>query len=535
MTTRRWLLLGVFSLTPLLNCGEKEIDAPPITDGKGDSSVMAAILNFEFDGELLTDSYSLESAVTQQVFYTVGPLNAENSVGRLDKMLISNVSSTPEGHLKRVTYHAILPVAWGQRSNIPQEWTFSLLRDVSWGGQSAFFEKYKGTCVEPAAHDMSAGIFWYFYRTDASGCSLEEKDVTVVKATVSPSPNETSGMFPEYHKVWEDNALNVVAIFGKNEPTATEYDVGISAYTEFVRGALRNLGAYSPKTTPEVLPANFGKTPEIAIEATLPDGKTVKVNAFLVGRMTETTAEFDARYHALSPTADLIAYNGHSGVGANIRALARKGSWVKGQYVVVFMNGCDTYAYQDSALADAHRLVNPDEVTGNKYVDLVLNAMPAYFSSDAPATLALFNGLLSYQEPRTYQNIFNDIDSAQVVLVSGEQDNVFVPGYPGDGSPAVTDWSGLEESFTIARGAETRFDTPKLPPGRYRFELSGSGNSDLYMRVGTQATQKVWDCRPNRSGGQESCQVDLPTAAPISLLVRGIDASSDVKLIGKRL
>jgi hypothetical protein len=44
------------------------------------------------------------------------------------------------------------------------------------------------------------------------------------------------------------------------------------------------------------------------------------------------------------------------------------------------------------------------------------------------ATLALVRGLLQVDEPMTYEEMVANIDSAEVVLVSGEQDNEFVPG-----------------------------------------------------------------------------------------------------------
>ena len=84
------------------------------------------------------------------------------------------------------------------------------------------------------------------------------------------------------------------------------------------------------------------------------------------------------RYEGLTPTADYIVYNGHSGLGQNVRDLARRGAWNTGQYAIVFMNGCDTYAYIDSALAEAHADVNPDDPDGTKYLDIVANAMPSY-------------------------------------------------------------------------------------------------------------------------------------------------------------
>ncbi len=45
----------------------------------------------------------------------------------------------------------------------------------------------------------------------------------------------------------------------------------------------------------------------------------------------------------------------------------------------------------------------------------------------AGASMALINGLLKYDAPLTYETMFDDIDSSQVVLVTGEQDNQFRP------------------------------------------------------------------------------------------------------------
>src|SRR5690606_13021541 len=124
---------------------------------------------------------------------------------------------------------------------------------------------------------------------------------------------------------------------------------------------------------------------------------------------------------------------GHAGLGSNVRALASKGQWTQGQYVVVLMNGCDTHAYVDGALAQAHQAVNPDDTTGYKYVDIITNAMPAFFSQLRRASMALVEGMLAYDNPVTYEQIFLGFDPAQVVLVSGEEDNVYVPGLQDGG------------------------------------------------------------------------------------------------------
>ncbi len=99
------------------------------------------------------------------------------------------------------------------------------------------------------------------------------------------------------------------------------------------------------------------------------------------------------------------------------------------------MNGCDTYAYVDSALAEAHAAVNEDDPEGTLYLDLMANAMPSFFRSMPEATMAMIRALLDRDNPQTYQEIFTQIDPAEIVLVTGEHDNVYEPGMSSSNAP----------------------------------------------------------------------------------------------------
>jgi hypothetical protein len=329
----------------------------------------------------------------------------------------------------------------------------------------------------------------------------------------------------------------VVAVFGKYEDGAdTSGDAGIAGYNNFSRKMKSILGAHDLVTEPADIPFSPGvDTPELSFNADLGDGKSVEVVALLVDNVRTAGAEFNARYAELSGDADLITYNGHAGLGANIRALASKGEWKTGQYAIVFMNGCDTYAYVDSSLAEAHANINADDPNGTKYLDIVTNAMPSFFRSMPSATTALIEGLLSYDDPQTFEAMFRDVDSAEVVLVSGEQDNEYVPGFDpdGGGDEPVDSWDGMDESGTVAAGEEHRFETPLLAAGSYQFELDGTSDADLYVRVGTEPTERSYDCRPFLNGSSESCTVELNTPAKIHVMVRGWDPSSDYQLSGR--
>ncbi|MDF1561818.1 MAG: PPC domain-containing protein [Deltaproteobacteria bacterium] len=503
------------------------------TDGKWDSSAVAVFLDFEFDAEVYTSSrWRIEQQIEDQLLYTIGQLNGETSVGRLDKLTLTDVRTVSEGSGFLTTYHAVLPVAWGKRDDVPAEYALLLPRDNTSAGQDAFTEKYSHSCVDWGAHDVTPGSMWYYYRPERSGCSLDDADIVKAAAAVSVSDLGTTGKYPEYDLVWQDRALNVVAIFGKYEDGATtSSDAGISAYNEFVRDLKRSLAGYGLTTTPADVPDAPGiAMDDIVFEATLPGGETITITTLLVDNVRTAGAEFDARYEALTPTADLITYNGHAGLGSNIRAMANKGSWAQGQYAVVFMNGCDTYAYVDSALFDAHAAVNPDDDVGTKYVDIVTNAMPSFFSNMSDSTLAIVEALIAFDEPLTYERIFTKISSTQVVLVSGEQDNTYVPGGGGgSGDPA---WSGLAESGTLARAEEARFETPTLPAGAYLFEMTGTGDADLHVRVGLAPTTSAFDCRPYKTGSDEKCVVELDAPTTIHVMVRGYSAESTFELVG---
>ncbi len=508
-------------------------DVTKVEPGKADTSAEAIILDFAFSGELRTgSSWSPEAQIEEQLLYTVGQLNGSKAVGRLDKIQLADVVSEAVEGGTRVTYKASLQVAWRKASNVPTTYTFELPRDVSYQGKQAFTDSYSHDCVDYGAHDVTPGSMWYYYRPARFGCEIDPADVVKAEATVTVSDVNTTGKYPEYDRVWSDGVFNVVAVFGKYEDGATTAsDAGVAGYNRF-NGTIRDL--LEPHDL-SVWPTDAPRTPgtdvtEIVYDATLDATHQVVVTTLLVDNVRTAGADFNQRYGELSKTADLIVYNGHAGLGANIRALARKGDWQAGQYVMVFMNGCDTYAYVDTALFDAHAAVNPDDAVGTRYADVITNALPSFFASMAGATMALVKGIIAYDQPLTYEQIFRGIDSSQIVLVSGEEDNEYVPG--GGEAAADTSWEGVSLDGALAEGEESRFETPTLPAGTYTFSLTGTGDADLYVRMGLAPSLSEFDCRPYRAGSVETCQLELTAPTTIHGMVRGFAANSTFELVG---
>ena len=383
------ILAAAALIAPVAGCVESDpFEGEGIkTDGKEDASANGVFVDATFEGKLLTDSsWNDKQTVLDQLMYTVGQLNGFTAVGRVDKAEVTNIQKTTVNGKTQITYKAKLPVIWDKRT-VPGDVDIKLPLDISYAGQEAFATKYKHDCVDWGAHDVDAGSMFYYFRPNASGCNIAAADMHKVTAQLTPSPAQTTGKFPEYNKIWEDNTLNVVAIFGKYEDGATSAgDAGISAYNEFIAAMKSELSTRNLTTVPASVPSSPGvSTPDIEFNATLPDGKKIKVVALLTDNVNaglQMTA-FRQRYESLSTRADFITYNGHAGLGSNIRALAAAGKWVAGQYVVVFMNGCDTFAYIDGSLSQAHKAVNADDTTGFKYIDIVNNGMPAFFANMA--------------------------------------------------------------------------------------------------------------------------------------------------------
>jgi hypothetical protein len=506
----------------MIGCG-----APPPETIEYDepfTSDVATLMNFEFDGELTSATNgNWTGQIRAQLMYTVGHLNGERSVARLDKLQLSGVTTASlGGGLYRARYRAKLPVAWGSKTSLPTSYSLSLPRRIDATGQTAFLNKYKAACTDdPGAADLNN--IWYHYRPRNAGCSLAAAEITTSSARATVSTENTVAKYPEYHKVWEDGALRVVAIFGKYEDGATSpFDAGIAAYNEFLRTIRAELpGAV---VTPANVPVDPGvSSPDVTFELALGNGRTLSVVTLLVDNVRTAGAAFDKRYGELTPGADLIIYSGHAGLGANVRALSQKGKFFPGKYQVFFMDGCDTFAYVDGALASTRALLNPDDVPGSKYMEIISNAMPAYFHSLTDSAMALIRAMRDESAPKSWQRIFREVDPVQVVVVTGEEDNVFTPSY----SPGAL-WNGFDARGVVGYKQTQSWTTETLPAGKYVFTLiadpaASAGDADLRVRAGAApvTTTQTHKCPSYKANSNERCTLTLTAPAKLYVAVTG--------------
>jgi hypothetical protein len=410
-------------------CAAPTADDDELADGEeAFTSASAKLLDFEFNGEVTTSGGDPEQAIQDQMLFTIGQLNGKSGVGRLDKLAITDIRTERQGDLTRVRYHAKLPVSITKSARISRGFTLILPKRADFAGQDAFFKKYGATsCTDPFAHDNETGIYWYYYRPEQSGCTLAAEDVIKPRATVRVSPENTKNTYPEYDQIWSDDILSVVAIFGKVEDGAkTDADRGIWSHGEFVSTMRKELP--NAKVTPASTPARPGiANGDVTIESTLANGKKVRITSFLVDNVREGGAAFESRYNAVSGDADVIVYNGHAGLGQNVRALAQMGKFKGGKYQIVYMNGCDTFAYVDGTLAETRARLNPSDPTGTKFMEIITNSMPPNWDSLPLNTISLVRDLMKVAAPVKYTDILAHFDQSGFVAVTGDEDNKFKP------------------------------------------------------------------------------------------------------------
>jgi hypothetical protein len=90
----------------------------------------------------------------------------------------------------------------------------------------------------------------------------------------------------------------------------------------------------------------------------------------------------------------------------------------------------------------------------------------------------------------------------------------------------------MQESGELGASETVNYQTPALDPGNYRFEITGTGDADLYVRVGQAPSRSSYDCRPYKSDSNETCRVTLVSQQVIHVMVSGYSDHSTFELVG---
>ncbi len=133
---------------------------------------------------------------------------------------------------------------------------------------------------------------------------------------------------------------------------------------------------------------------------------------------------------------------------------------------------------------------------------------------------------ISNVQAGTYHVMLRAYSSYSGVNLTGSFDE-------GGSNPPPVDDTLSETGLSGARSSQ-QFFTLEVPAGRSQVTISisgGSGDSDLYVRYGSNPTTRTYDCRPYRNGNNETCTLNAQ-AGTYYIMLRGYSAYSGVSLSG---
>lgn len=110
---------------------------------------------------------------------------------------------------------------------------------------------------------------------------------------------------------------------------------------------------------------------------------------------------------------------------------------------------------------------------------------------------------------------------------------------PGTTPPPGSNTGVLENSVTLNNltggSGEQLLFTFEVPAGAQDLSIAmsgGTGDADLYVRFGAEATTGTYDCRPYKSGNNETCTISNIQAGTYHVMMNGYSSFSGVSLVG---
>lgn len=97
-------------------------------------------------------------------------------------------------------------------------------------------------------------------------------------------------------------------------------------------------------------------------------------------------------------------------------------------------------------------------------------------------------------------------------------DNVLEKGQPVSALQGAKG-SEVYYNFTVASSSNVKVSTS-----------SGTGDADLYVKIGSKPTISSWDCRPYKSGNNEQCTISAEPGITYHVMLKGYSSYSGVTL-----
>lgn len=297
------------------------------------------------------------------------------------------------------------------------------------------------------SHYNSESDFWYFWDPRMPGCPLAQssEEVLTFSGSLRELPN-TKRTYPEYDRLYGDNkngsTLRAAVFLGyiddlPNLRTPRRRDNGYAALRQ-VESELKNLGfelaerqdAFRIRSNgTQMAGINFRRvyTKEVESQGEYREGAQ-KVEVELLLADTSISSRDATFHHYLVPAlkqADILVYDGHSGLGGNLDLDQIRGERLDpAKYQIFYFNGCSSYPYFKQMFIDAKG--------GTQSLDVVTSGLPTLTDTAGPNVIAFLRPLLegrtwSYQRLLGALETSNGENGTYLTGVSGDEDNQYEP------------------------------------------------------------------------------------------------------------
>ncbi|GAB4018117.1 MAG: hypothetical protein Fur0010_19130 [Bdellovibrio sp.] len=347
------------------------------------------------------------------------------------KFEIASTKTLPSGRrLVEYTFKGKIVVhkkAFGSKTNIDIPLRLPLALDKVY---DLGVVRGKNKCTDP--HYNEPGDFFYFWDPDKSGCPLKGNDKDIVRVTGKATRlSNTTKTYPEFDRLYSQDKITASVFIGyiDDEP-GRRNDDGTLLYQDLKKELLENGFKLVEEKKHFSIDEEKGVAHLSVFEKernnALKKKQTVRVEVLLsdtdYGSDDET---FRDSYLSALKKSDLVVYDGHSGLGANIGAEYLEGFALAKKYQVLFLNGCSSYPYFNGQYFGA-------KSGGSKNLEIITSGLSTY-------TTTAFGNMMAFLEPflkgkiTSYQTLLRNIELSNgdvgtyLTGVNGDEDNKFFP------------------------------------------------------------------------------------------------------------
>ena len=384
-----------------------------------------ALLSFE--GKILLSSprsaAQKRAAIQEQINFLIGhfqaPTHLENFrypgvMGEKNRIVLKRENAVAEGLL--VSYQFVGTVNFHRnvfgrdgKATVPLHLPLSLDRIYQLGVVNG-----KNRCTDPT-YD-SEGDFFYFWDPDKDGCPLKgnNTDVLRLKGQLQQLPNTTS-TYPEYDQLYQKPVLKLSVFYGYIDRPSNR-DFAAYAYREQVQ-IMKDLGLEFAGEERNGI--NWKAKFTGVVKTQLGNKQTIDLTLWLTD--TELGAS-DKVFHREIVKAfredDIVAYDGHSGLGGNLDLELLPRFKFNTNYQIFFFNGCSSYPYFNAKYFAA-------KPGGKTNLDIITSGLPTLTSTSVTNMTAFLTPFVKGHLP-SWQTIMNRIEAS-----NGEEDT-YLMGVNGD-------------------------------------------------------------------------------------------------------